>query len=319
MSATFDRLSDASWRGIKFPFTGTRDFGFGQEQQGHRYIFRDQQLIESIGRNNPTFRYTIPFREYVRRGWSGLFVEVYPRFLEACLDRSAGELVDPIHGLTRAKCVSFAESLEVTKDDGVDVLAEFVYAPENEDDKPSDFANVAKTLNGAALAAVNFGAALGAPSRFESERIAALSEQDRQAERNYNEPAKRATVNILQAARAAADSASSVRDRTQAQLQDATIQLQETRAAVANASDPQLEVVRRDASRLELAARQLSQTVARSSRPSRQVRIMQDTGRMALAVLHGVQVDELLHHNPHLANVTIVPAGAVIRLPRRDG
>jgi hypothetical protein len=319
VSETFAKLPDASWRGVAFPFVGTRDFGFGQEQQGHRYIFRDQQLIESIGRTNPTYRYTIPFREFVRRGWSGLFVDVYPKFLEACLDRSAGVLVDPVHGQTRAKCVSFAETLEVTKSDGVDVVAEFVYSPESDDDKPTSFANIAQTLDRAAVAAVNFGAAAGTPSRAEGVRLAALSEDERREEQSYNAPAKRATVNILQAARAFADSASGARDRTRAQLQDATLQLEQTREAIDNASDPQAAAVRKDASRLELASRRLSETTARSSRPSRVVRVTADTGRMALAVLHGISIDDLLAHNPHLAGLPVVPVGYELRLPRRDG
>jgi len=129
MTDILSQLRRASWRGLEFPVSG-RDFGFQQEQTEHRFIFRDTQLIESLGKKNPTYRYTIPFREDLAKGpWTNLFTQVYPQFLAACQDRTRATLVDPVHGGVPAKCMSLRETLSVTRRDGVDVEVEYVFAP----------------------------------------------------------------------------------------------------------------------------------------------------------------------------------------------
>jgi hypothetical protein len=303
------QLRNASWRGVEFPFTGSRDFSFQQEQAQHRFIFRDQQLIESLGRQNPTFRYTIPFRENIRRPpWRNLFTVVYPQFLEACIDRTAGVLIDPVHGETRAKCVSLSESLSTGATDGVEVVAEFVFAPESPDDSTTQFANIAKPLEGAAASAVEFGAAVGALSDAERAKVASL-----------NQPSSRADVSVLNAARAAVGFVQRTKTQTRAQLQEASAQMEVTRKEIEEAKDPELEPLRRDASRNALASKRLAQSAGEPVIPFTTIRPLEEIGRMAFAVKHGVSIDRLLEFNPFLADLILIPAGTRVKVPRTDG
>jgi len=307
MTDVLKQLPEASWRGIKFPFTGTRDFGFAQDQAQHRYIFRDQQLIESLGRQNPTFRYQIPFRENVGRGFSALFVGVYPQFLAACLDRSAGPLVDPIHGERRCKCVSFAETLDVSKKDGVDVLVEFVYSPEIADEEPQGFATLPKSIQGAAEQVVQIGANIGE-----------LSEEQAAIAAQLNVPAERARVNIFQAARVFTGTVTRSRNQVRANLNNASREMEATRDEIEQAKDLSLEPLRRDASRLSLASRELAKSAGAPPTPFQVVRTAAEIGRLAFATAHQITVDALLEMNPHLADVFRIPAGSTVRVPRRD-
>lgn len=154
MTDILKQLGRASWREIEFPVAG-RDYGFRHEQARHKYIFRDNALIESLGRENPTYSYTIPFREDIARGpYRSLFVDVYPQFLEACLDRDQGVLEDPVHGAVPAKCVSLREVVDVNRRDGVDVEVEFVFAPS--DFTATDLGAQIQTLEGARASAGAF-------------------------------------------------------------------------------------------------------------------------------------------------------------------
>ena len=132
MTDILARLPKASWRGIVFPCSG-REYGFRQEFARHRYVFRDDELIDSIGRENPGYTFQIPAREDLAKGpYANWFTVFYPRFLNACLDRTVGDLMDPVHGRRKCKCASLRETLDVGKRDGVDIMVEFVYAPDEE-------------------------------------------------------------------------------------------------------------------------------------------------------------------------------------------
>lgn len=308
MTDVLQQLQNASWRGIEFAFTGTRDYGFQHEQASHRYIFRDEQLIESLGRQNPTFRYNIPFREGVRRGFANLFTVVYPRFLEACLDRSAGILVDPLHGAVRCKCVAFAEALNVEKRDGVDVLVDFVFSPETADDVSSRFSQLAGSIQGAIQSSVEFGANLGGISQ---EQQAVLAEVNREAER--------AQVSIFNAARVFTGAATQTKSRVRANLLEASSQMDAVRSELEEARDPQLEELRRDSSRLALSSKRLAETAAQPSTPFEIIRTTADIGRIAFATAHQITVDALIELNEGLVNTLVIPAGTRVRVPRRDG
>ena len=112
MTDILKSLQRASWREIEFPVMQVRDFGFQHDQAQHRYLFLDAQLIESLGRKNPTYKYIIPFREDIAKGpWANLFTQVYPDFLDACQDSSRGVLVDPAHGALPAVSEPAADHL----------------------------------------------------------------------------------------------------------------------------------------------------------------------------------------------------------------
>ncbi|MGB1015579.1 MAG: DNA circularization N-terminal domain-containing protein [Nannocystaceae bacterium] len=133
MTATddvFSKLPKATWRGITVPLA-SKSASFQQGQSRHRYVFKDGELVESLGAENWQFTWQIPFRQGInRRPYLNLFTEVYPRFLDAVRDREPGVLFDPVLGEFRCKVVSFEETTDVNRRDGVDVSVTFVEAPE---------------------------------------------------------------------------------------------------------------------------------------------------------------------------------------------
>lgn len=304
-----EQLPDPSWRGISFPITGIRDYGFAQQQAQHRFVFRDQQLIESIGRENPTLRFQIPFRENLRAsGWVNLFTVVYPQFFAACQDRTAGDLLDPVHGAIRAKCVSLQESLDVTKRDGVDVIAEFVFAPEDETSVSSDFANLASSIQGLQASAVQFGADAAELSREQLDLI-----------RSLNQPSQRADSTVLDAARSAATSVQQTKNKLRATLGRASFQMEQTRKEVEQARDPELELLRRDTTRFVVASKQLRRTATDPNRPYEVVRAHQEMTKMAFATFKKITVDELIEFNQDLIDMLTIPAGHLVKLPAKNG
>lgn len=302
------QLERASWRGVKFPFQGTRDFGFQQDQAQHRFIFRDEQLIESLGRQNPTLRYSIPFYEGIRQfGWKALFTSVYPSFLAACLDRSAGELVDPVHGTLRAKCVSFAEGLDVGRQDGVGVQVEFISAPEDSatDAQVSQFSLIAGSLEGLKATAVVFGAAVNGLTDEQKREIAA-----------WRQESTRGEISILQAGRAVLGSVQQYKDRTRAEIANATYQMEQARADLEQTVDPEFEPLRRDLGRMATAGRRL--VAVESDQPFRRVRVPNEIGRLAFATSRRVPIETLLAMNPWLTDRQTIPAGSTVNIPQRN-
>ncbi len=309
MTDVLKQLRPASFRGIGFPASGVRDYGFSQDQAQHRFIFRDEQLIESLGRQNPTYRFTIPFREDIAIGpWRNLFTEVYPKFLAACQDRSAGILVDPIHGSVRVKCASFSEVLDATKRDGVDVSVDFVFSPESADDVSSQFQFVASSIQGAVEQA----------NRFDSDALT-LSPEARATIAALQRESPTARTDIFTAVRSVSDQVNASRNKVSAQLQDAAYKMERTRESLDEARNPQVAPLRRDAARLELAAKKLDESVRRPPRPFRRFVNTERMGRMAFATRYQMSVDDLLTFNPELADIFIIPAGYTVNIPRRDG
>jgi len=300
------QLADSSWRGIKFPFS-EREVGFLQDQAQHRFIFRDQQLIESLGRQNPTFRFRCGFFEGVRQhGFVNLFTVVYPLFFAACLDRSAGELVDPVHGTIRAKLASLSETLSGARQDGVEVSADFIFAPEDtEDTLPSQFVQTAKSLQGLQASAVVFGAAVNDLTDEQRKEIAA-----------WNQDSTRGELTILQAGRAVLGSVQQYKDRTRAEIAGATYQVEQARKELEQTVDPELEPLRRDLTRMASAGRNL--VAVESDRPFRKVRVPAEIGRLAFATSKQVPVETLLAMNPWLVDRQTIPAGSSVNLPQRN-
>lgn len=96
-------LQFPSWRGISFPLTSLEN-GFTQEHVEHKFIYREGMHIETTGRNGLNFLGRIPFNNGVNPGdfepWAGqvLFPTLFKKFLNACLDGSAGEFLHPDFG-----------------------------------------------------------------------------------------------------------------------------------------------------------------------------------------------------------------------------
>ena len=135
MTDVFRQLPHLSWRGVEYPLVDRRA-GFQLDIARHTYVFRDNELIESLGTRNWTFDYTIPFREDLTvEPWAtrGLYVTEFPAFLEACRDRTVGELFDPMLGPFNAKCAAVSIVTDINRRDGEDVAVTFVHSPEPEE------------------------------------------------------------------------------------------------------------------------------------------------------------------------------------------
>ncbi len=117
-------------------------------------------MLESLGRKAKTFSYKIPFRDGIFLSqYENAFTDIFPLFIVACLDRTAGILVDPILGEQPALVSQFSYDLDALKKDGVDVDVEFIHAPVDYfkgDDRPTvqalstqaaDMDNRAATVN----------------------------------------------------------------------------------------------------------------------------------------------------------------------------
>lgn len=305
MTDVLRQLQRASWRGIEFPVMGTRDFGFVHDQENHKFIFRDSELIESLGRQNPTFRYSIPFREDIARNpWKNLFTQVYPKFLDACLDRSNGDLVDPVHGVVQCKCVSFRELLDVTKRDGTDVEVEFIRSPEVGEFESEAAENLSTIESATALQ--------GALDRDATQ----LSDETRAALAEYNKGSEMGRVNPLDFATGVLNQVEAAGNKIDAAFGDVIFRAEKLDAALANARDPKTQPMRSNARRLELVARDLQSTAIRGEQSkSRSVGIYtvpQDIGKIALAGRLRNSVQDLIRLNPTIARSATVKQGTQI-------
>jgi hypothetical protein len=299
------QLHDASWRGILFPFTGQREYGFQHEQERHRFVFKDEQLIESLGRENPTYRYVCPFREDLARApWVNLFSKVYPQFLQACLDRSNGILDDPIHGPVQCKVASMHEVLDVGKKDGIDVEVTFILSPDedfNREEIGSELANLqtaqgyqdffdreARKLDPATLAA-----------------IAAL-----------NKGSEKARVDPLTAATGALNQIEAMGNKAQAAVGDLAFKMNRFEESVGRLAHPNLTPIRMAARKLALAANDLSAQLLTGKgarpRPVRIYTVPSDSGVVALAAQLGMGLQEFLRLNPLAARQPKVTKGTQV-------
>lgn len=298
MTDVLIQMPRPSWREIEFPITN-RDYGFRQEQASHRYIFRDDQLIESLGRDNPTYRYTIPFREDITGGgWANLFTVVYPDFLAACQDRSRGVLTDPVHNSLPAKCVSLREILDVNRRDGIDVEAEFIFAP-RETDSRQNLGTLISTLEGAKAFAL----------RFDTE-VAAIPFPIQE----IPEP----TINPLDIPAAFGDQVDVASNQVSAAFGDSALRAERAGEAIDRLKNPSLRPQAQQARRLQEALLAIEdKTDPTGTRPLRKVTTAGNKTASALAKLLNIPLKELIRLNPALArpeNQPMVRAGFQIRV-----
>jgi hypothetical protein len=293
MTDILKQLQRPSWREIEFPISA-RDYGFAQDQAKHRYVFRDNQLIESLGRENPTWRYTIPFREDITvGGWTNLFVGVYPDFLAACQDRSRGVLTDPFHGSRPAKCVSLRELMDVNRRDGLDVEVEFIYAP-TETDFENNLGTVIRTLQGYASYA----------RRFDNELSAIPWQQ---------EIPPQPTVSPLDAISAVGGQALLIQGKVDAALADSAFRLEKSVQTIDRLRNPDLASTRTQARRLQAAALDLEERGDITGvRPMRRLTTATNITVVALAAKLKIPLEQLLKQNPALRRHPLVKAGTEI-------
>ena len=158
MTDVFKDLPTLKWRGIEVPIA-QRTVSFEQELAMHKYAYRDDELLESLGRHNWRFEYTIPFREDIRKGpYRNLYVATFSTFLQACRDRSEGALEDPILGQYTARCQSVSVQTDVNKRDGEDLQVTFIHSPALDENEATGA--LASGLPGAVQEGLRIGDAL---------------------------------------------------------------------------------------------------------------------------------------------------------------
>lgn len=295
MTDIVGRFTIASWRGLGFPCAG-RDYGFRQEFARHRYVFRDEELIESIGRENPTYSYTIPAREDLAKGpWNNWFTTAYPAFIAACLDRTVGPLIDPIHGEIEAKCASLRETLNVNRRDGVDVTVDFVYAPEEVGDAEQPLS--IESVEGA-------------------EGMAGfLDEEIEKVDWQQEEPPG-ATVPFFNAIRGIGDQLEVARSRFEANMAQLASQMEALEARLDALKNPDYQSLRRNARRLGLAAYRLNKTATTPISPTKGIIVTVEVGLIALAASHNMTPAELTTLNPSLKRKNTVKRGELVLVNR---
>jgi hypothetical protein len=287
------KLQRASWRNLEFPVTQS-SYAFTQEQAQHRYIFRDDKLIESVGRENPTYTYTIPFREDIVKGpYKNLFRTVYPKFLAACQDRSRGTLIDPVHGSVPAKCVSLREIRDPNRRDGVDVEVEFIRAPaENQLGVPPE---IVISIEGAKVQGRRFDEAI------------------KKIDWKQYEPPE-PTMNPLDIVAAVGTQVELTTSRITAALADTAERLERAVETIDKLRNPDLAPMRLQARRTQVAVLELEQrTDPTGLHPVSRVRTAVDRSISVVARELGMTVAQLVQLNPALARSPLVPAGTVLK------
>ncbi len=288
------QLQRASWRGIEFP-VASGEFGFQQSQSETSFIFVDKSLIESLGQKNPTWRYTIPFREDIAKGpWKNLFVDVYPKFLAACVDRTRGELIDPIDGFKPAKCVSVRRTLSPQRRDGVDLEVEFIEAPP---EKPETAVRVPKTLQGAVGMAGAFDKAL------------------RKVNKQFQKPPPEPKNSPLDALSSVTDQVAVGIGKVTATFADAAFRVEKSVTSLENLKSASVAPTMLQAKRLQFAILDLeAKNDPTGTRPLGRLSTGVDYTVAALSMKLGMAIQDLIRLNPFLARTPLVKAGTEIRV-----
>lgn len=295
-------LIGASWREIAFPVTDKRDFGFQQADAKHRFIFRDQQLIESLGRENPTYRYVIPFREGIAKGpWRNLFTVVYPQFKSACLDRTKGILEDPIDGAVQCKCVSFSETLDVNKKDGVDVAVEFIAAPDQTDVAGPVASNLALLPTATAQAG------------FFDQQFAQLDQATKDRIASLNDGPPPVLLDPFDEVNSITNQLDANKNKIDANLSNAAFRAQRTSDSIDKVKNPKLATTARRAREVQAAATNLQNSVTGPAHPYETVTTTIDIGIAALAGAYKMPLRDFLNLNASLRGLIMVPRGTVVR------
>jgi hypothetical protein len=293
MTDILKQLMPAGWREVEFPVSA-REYGFAQDHAKHRFIFRNDELVESLGRQSPTYRYTIPFREDIVIGrWKNLFTVVYPEFLEACQNRDAGVLEDPVHGGLQVKCASLRETLDVNRRDGVDVEAEFIVAPELED-LAEDLGTQISTLKGA-------------------EDQAGLFDREAAKVDWQQEPSPEPTNDIFGTISSVGDQISVAGGKITSKLADLSFRMQKATDSIDRLKNPELAPMRYQARRVQIAAHDLQDNLHEPPDVIAVYEAASDISVIALAGLCRMALKDFLELNPLLASKRLVPRGTRVR------
>jgi len=308
MTDVLRTLPPLEWRGIQVPIT-SRTMGFTHDDVQHKFLYRDNMLIESTGKRNLTFHYTIPMRQDIAKGpYENLFTDVLPRFLIACSDRTPAELNDPVFGIFRAKPTSFEDATDVNKRDGDDITVEFIHAPDPAEDDllptevtaPSSLSSDGGALDAALL--VTASDFQPAPAPGEAVAIG----------RALQQPPPEPIGNLFESIAGFGRQLERFGNRISAQIDRASFQLEGIEEAYTALEKPQDWPIIRSTRRLR---GNLATVKDRLANPARTVARFTTNGAIGIGALSanlGIPIGDLLRLNPKLAKTPLVPAGTVI-------
>lgn len=285
-----------SWRGIVVPVL-TRSSGFAHDGVQHKFQYRDGEFIERTGAQNPTWTYTIPFRQDIAAGpYSNLFTEVFLRFVEACLDRSPGVLIDPIWGEQRCVVTSLNEDSDNNKRDGTDVRVEFTRAPEIDE--------TAQAINGGVSSLQGVATEAG----ILDQEITTVPWEQEDSPGATSDPFSLVSGTLSQIERNG--------HKISAALDDVAYRAEKVEAAANRLEDPKTFQIVRSSRRVQAAAKRAKDRVDNADRTVFRVLVRYTKTTSQIAAENGMTLQELLALNPGLARSPRVAPGTKINVYR---
>jgi len=295
------KLTLAQYKGVQFPITSV-DFGFSQEQAEHKFIFRDEALIQQLGRKNKTWRLEIPFLENLGTfmlDYKELYTKIFPNFVEVCQERTPGILTVPDVGNVRVACASLQYTISSEHRDGVIVRVEFISAP---------LANDA-----ALIPQIPSVQAIAAQAKKLDTAVAAT---------NFNPPTSHAVVpqetpasfsDPFTAVSSVFDQLSNSRKKNLAKIDDTTARINKMNASIDRISDPKLWSVKRQALDLKNALNRAATHSDSKGKRLKQAFVNHPTPTNVMATKLHITLSDLLRLNPELSQQPIIPANTVVR------
>lgn len=274
------------------------EFGFSRNVAEHQFIFRDEALLQNLGRKNRTWKFSIPFREnLVFASYRYLYTEQFPIFFAACQSSEAGILTTPDLGDVRVLCASFSYKYMPDKRDGCDVDVTFVSAPVDTDapltvQVPSDdaLASQGDALD-SQVSKANFGTETKPPS--------------------FGDPFK-AVSSVF-------DQISHARDKNFSKIDKEIESINSMQDSLDRVSDPKNWSLSRQAADYKATLVRAKQQTESQGQRLKEIVIGRDSPINAVASSLGVTMQQLLTLNPMLAAFPFIPSGTTVRYQAKDG
>jgi hypothetical protein len=291
----YGKLPEFSWREKEYPILDS-EYSFRHDDAQHKLSFGNVTLVQPLGPQNPTFRYTLSMRQGISRGpYKNLFSQI-PTLEQDCYDRTPGPLVDPIYGNWTVKPVDY-RSRASGKDgrDGIDVEVSFVWTPTLDDD-----------VRGVAAPSVEDLRDEGGKLDAEVEKIA----------RKYDEPPPGPTINALDAPAAILGQIDRQAEKTQAQLSAFANSVEKTerflRKIIKRTRDPDAFGAHRTARRIRASTERSKREVEDLTSNIISITVEQSKTLIATAAELGMTVKQFLSLNPSLAATPMLPQGIIV-------
>lgn len=286
------QLPDLSFRGIAVPCVSIQG-GFSHDNAQHKFVFRDDELIESLGRRNITLSYGIPFHEELfKTPQPKLFTVVFPQFLEACRDRTTGILVDPVLGELPAKVTQFEYTADPNRLSGIDVHVEFVHAPAQ--DALPELDVEADDIEGSKAIAKN------------------LDNQVGQVDWHQETPPE-PFLDPFSAVSSVFDQVSTNIDKVARTMDNIAFKVNKMNDSIDRVADVRNWPVQRSGQRLKASAQRTKERVAGAGRPVRVFTTTMNINRGALAASLHNTLGELITLNPRVSQSPVVKARTQVR------